>query len=272
LAVANRLSTPAQIRLEVLKRSFSSRSEAGRYAANMRWQGHTSAGSSSDIKGLVDRTVAGKKSRVTAKDFGKVLDAMADREDNPDITKLSIIGTRLMSDDNLGIARRDMPQIPSNRRQEFIDLLESRGVKVTRETEFASSLKPIQSEISGSNSGQIMRKMENRKGKYSGDFDDFDKSAIVISSDGYVIDGHHRWAAYLAREFKGTGGKANVIRLGMNHQEAIATTRAWNAATGIKGLELGQNNPTDLNVAKMALVYKMADLAAARHEKENANG
>jgi hypothetical protein len=272
LAVANRLSTPAQIRLEVLKRSFTSRSEAGRYAANMRWQGRTSAGSSSDIKGLVDRTVAGKKSRVTPKDFGKVLDAMADREDNPDITKLSIIGTRLMTDDNLGIARRDMPQIPSSRRQEFIDLLESRGVKVTRETQLASSLKPIQSEISGSNSGQIMRKMEKGKGKYSGDFDDFDKSAIVVSDDNYVIDGHHRWAAYLAREFKGTGGKANVIRLGMNHQEAIATTRAWNAATGIKGLELGQNNPTDPNLAKMALVYKMADLAAARHEKENANG
>lgn len=267
--MANRLSTPAQIRLEVLKRSFASRSEAGRYAALQRWQGHTSAGSSSDIKGLVDRTVAGRRSRVTTEDFAKVLDAMADRTDNPDITKLSIIGTRLMSDDNLGIARRDMPQIPSSRRQEFIDLLESRGVKVTRETVAASSLKPIQSEISGSNSGQIMRRMESGEDKFS---TDFDKSAIVISDDNYVIDGHHRWAAYLAREFKGSSTKANVIRIGMSHKEAIDVTRAWNAATGIKGLELGQNNPTDPNVAKMALVYKMADLAAARHEKENANG
>ena len=263
--MANRLSTPAQIRLEVLKRSFASRSEAGRYAANERWQGHTAL----KPKDIVDRVADGMKTKIKKGDFHKVLDRMADRDDNPDITKISIAGTRLMTDDNLGIPRREMPQIPSSRRQEYIDLLESRGIKVKRETVAASTLKPIQSEISGSNAGEIMRKMEKEKGKY---FDSFDKSAIVISEDDYVIDGHHRWAAYVALELKGEGRKANVIRLGMNHTEAIATTQAWNAATGIKGLELGENNLSDPNMAKMALVYKMADLAAARFEKGNANG
>ena len=265
MAVANRLSTPAQIRLEVLKRSFSSRSEAGRYAADMRWQGHLAL----KPKQIVERVADGMKTKISKGDFHKVLDRMADRDDNPDITKISIAGTRLMTDDNLGIPRRDMPQIPSSRRQEYIDLLESRGIKVKRETVAASTLKPIQSEISGSNAGEIMRKMEKEKGKF---FDDFDKSAIVVSSDDYVIDGHHRWAAYVALELKGGGRKANVIRLGMKHEEAIATTRAWNVAVGIKGIGLGENNQSDPNMAKMALVYKMADLAAAQHEKGNANG
>lgn len=221
------------------------------------------------VSAVVRATVAGEKSVIDKDGLFPVLEAMSYRSDNPDITKISIKGMRLMNDDNLGIPRRDMPQIPSNRRQEFIELLESRGVKVTRETQAATSLKPIQSEISGSNAGQIMRRMESGEDKF---VDDFDKSAIVISADDYVIDGHHRWAAYVARELKDGATKANVIRLGMNHREAIATTRAWNTAVGIKGLELGQNNPTDANMAKMALVYKMADLAAARHEKENANG
>ena len=45
---------------------------------------------------------------------------MAKSEDNPDLTNMHIEDTQLYDEDNLGIPRNKMPQVPSNTKAVFI--------------------------------------------------------------------------------------------------------------------------------------------------------
>lgn len=209
---------------------------------------------------VINRVAAGEQVTLPPNALKTVLSSMTLRKDHPDITNITVEGTRLMSRDNLGIPRSEMPQIPNNRKAEYLDLLKSRGVKVTQEEVAPSSLKPIQADISGTTSGQIMvRMMTSREPEDKQGFG----GAIVVSKDNYVIDGHHRWAASVALEYAKEGsGKMKVLRVDLPHQQLIDVTKKWNDTVGIRGLELGQNNPKDPDMSK-ALLLKMIDLAVA---------
>lgn len=296
------------IRAEVWKRAFASRSEAGRYAANMRWAGQASGrsyiegigrvsrnadGEWVDAKGtllapsvtrdmrirdrmervkqgteqvfdaekVINRIASGEQVEIEPQMLGVVLRSMVLRKDHPDITNLTLTGTRLMSRDNLGIPRAEMPQIPTDKKGEFVNLLEQRGVGVSREEVQASTLKPIQAEISGTTSAQIMvRMLTSQEPK---NMQDFDGGAIVVSKDNYVIDGHHRWAAHVGLELGGDKGhKMKILKVDLPHEKLIDITKKWNETLGIKGLELGQNNPKDPDMSKARLL-KMIDLIVA---------
>lgn len=293
---------------EIEKRSFADRSEAGRYAANMRWaaQGTNRAyvegigrvtrnakGDWVDSKGTllapsvtrnmriqerikrvaegrervfdpektIDRIAAGEQVTIEPSLLKTVLTSMILRKDHPDITNLTLDGTNLMSRDNLGIPRNEMPQIPTSKKAEYLALLEKRGVTVERDEVKASELKPIQADISGTTSGQILVRMLTSR--EPDEQQGFDGGAIVVSKDGYVIDGHHRWAAHVAMELAGSGShRMKVLRIGLPHDKLIQVTKQWNESQGIRGLELGQNNPKDPDMSK-ALLLKMIDLAVA---------
>lgn len=87
-------------------------------------------------------------------------------------------------DDNWGIPRSQMPQIQTNDYPAFLDYLDSHGVNFVKDTVPAHSLKPIQGEFSDKG---VEKALAKRK---------LDKPCIV-SSDGHIIDGHHRWLAAL---------------------------------------------------------------------------
>jgi hypothetical protein len=70
-----------------------------------------------------------------------------------------------------------------------------------------------------------------------------DGGRIVISKDNYVIDGHHLWAAAAMLNFEDSSIKLPVIRVDMNHKDLIDVTLAWNKASGIQSIGLGQENP-----------------------------
>lgn len=84
----------------------------------------------------------------------------------------------------LGIPRKEMPQVKAEHRGALANFLKARGIEGTEETVPASSLKPTQAEFSE----QKVLKAKNFEG---GD------RAILVSSDGYVLDGHHQWLAKL---------------------------------------------------------------------------
>lgn len=79
---------------------------------------------------------------------------------------------------SLGIPRSDMPQISSAHMKEFLDYARGEGVKVYHITLPASKLKPTQAEI---NSDKVDTFVVGNK-------------PLMISSDNYVLDGHHQWA------------------------------------------------------------------------------
>lgn len=221
------------------------------------------------VQDAIDKVVKGEVGKVVPADAGFWLDKMADRTDNPDLTNLEIVGTKLFTRDNLGIMRDEMPQVPRGAKDEFLSEMKKRGIDVTREKVSPKELHPIQAEISASKTGQIYRDLLN------GGHKDSDKARIVVSSDGYVIDGHHRWAASAFMSFKNSGEKIPVLRVDMTHMELIDVVRAWNKALDIKPIALGESNKPfnkawvefELAVIKGILSTEMQKHQAGKHDQ-----
>lgn len=86
--------------------------------------------------------------------------------------------------DTLGIKRSEMPQVATADYPEFIDYLKDNGAHFTKETVPADSLKAIQGEFSDAGVEKALLKRDIKK-------------PSIVSSDNYIIDGHHRWLAAL---------------------------------------------------------------------------
>lgn len=90
--------------------------------------------------------------------------------------------------DTLGVARKDMPQIHKDHYPEFIRYLKDHGASVSTKRVHAKELKPVQSEFSDTGVKKMMKNKNPNKGTTR------DKP-LIVSSDNYIIDGHHRWLA-----------------------------------------------------------------------------
>ena len=128
-----------------------------------------------------------------------------------DLCQVSVPGTNLFCGESKGIPRKQMPQfsgtpspgspaesMPKNSKGEvdgtkaFVEHMEGLGVKIEEKTVLASTLKASQNELVGEKVAGMM------------DNPDFDPAgeAIFVSRDGFVIDGHHRWAAQVGRDLE----------------------------------------------------------------------
>lgn len=192
---------------------------------------------SGTVEERMEKLVNGERIEVTANEIRKVIDIMSKRSDNPDMTNMHIKNTELYDEDNLGIPRNQMPQVPSDAKKEFVLAMEQRGAKATRGVADPKKLHPIQAEISASKASKIALSLEKRGIGSS------DESRIIISKDNYVIDGHHRWAAVSLMSFSSPDVRLPVIKIDMNHKDLIDATSAWNEATGIQSIGMGENNP-----------------------------
>lgn len=101
---------------------------------------------------------------------------------------------------NLGIERKDMPQFDDkanpNVVREYLDEFRREGTKVTDKRMAVGQLKATQKEINAEKVKGMVAAHENHLSS-GGEGWSPGKGAIVVSSDGYVLDGHHRWAAML---------------------------------------------------------------------------
>jgi hypothetical protein len=85
---------------------------------------------------------------------------------------------------SLNVPRASMPQIKSTHRGAMVQYLKGRGITHSREEIAPNLLRPSQAEFSPA-------KVEKALG-----FEGKSRS-ILVSSDGYVVDGHHQWLAAL---------------------------------------------------------------------------
>ena len=90
---------------------------------------------------------------------------------------------------SLGIPRALMPQIDDKADLVLKKLKKDHGITYKRKMRRISSLKPAQAEIRKSRVNSVIKKMKTSKKKKS-------LSPAIVSKDGYIIDGHHRWGAY----------------------------------------------------------------------------
>ena len=88
-----------------------------------------------------------------------------------------------------------MPQIKSTHRGAMVQFLKARGIEHRQEEVSADSIRPTQAEYSPE---KVMK---------AAGFTGVNRS-ILVSSDGYVLDGHHQWLAGIAKD-----APIKVIRL-----------------------------------------------------------
>lgn len=198
--------------------------EAGRFATSDGSSGVNDGGNAVWASQVADDINAGKHPEIASSGYSTLLEEMAKRDDHPDITELKINGSLLIGGEGLGIARADMPQIPSDARPQFLSDLKERGITVEKEKVDPETLKPIQKEISGARVGAIYEKFKEDGGIPK-------EQRILVSKDNYVIDGHHTWAASIAYSFD-DGSKLPVYRIGLDAREALATSLDWSKAHG----------------------------------------
>ncbi len=148
-----------------------------------------------------------------AKVAQQVADAKAKGEPAPNINlcDVTVPGTNLYCDDNLGIPRDEMPQFkgtaqPGSRaagmevdasgevdtEPVFKEMLAQKGIKTLQTQIPADKLKATQKDLVGAKVVGMMGALEKdpQHPKIT--------APIYVSRDGHVIDGHHRWAAIVA--------------------------------------------------------------------------
>ncbi|CAB4155505.1 hypothetical protein UFOVP655_5 [uncultured Caudovirales phage] len=206
--------------------------------------------------GIADAINNGEHPEVEPENVTAFLMGAAKRSDHPDLTELRVGGTLLFGDEGMGIARKDMPQVPAERRGEFLAELQAEGVSVKEEAVDPKTLKPIQKEVSSSRSGAIYNNY-----KEQGHIPQ--EQRILISSDGFVIDGHHTWGAAVGFAFDNPDAKLPVYRIGLTAKEALDRSLAWTEAQGIEGQAIDAPKPVGKGI-----IWKHLD---GQHD-QNAHG
>ena len=147
-------------------------------------------------------------------ELGKQAKEKGEKAPNFNLCQVSVPGTNLYCDGNKGIPREDMPQfkgtpepgspadkLPKDENGEadteefFKEMLNKQGIKVSEPTEVpADRLKATQSELVGVKVAGMSKVLADPNHPA------YEKitAPIYVSNDGYVLDGHHRWAAIVA--------------------------------------------------------------------------
>lgn len=129
-----------------------------------------------------------------------------------DLCRVSVPGKNLFCQGNKGIERVHMPQFSgepvegsyaetkfnpdkgeSNVEAEFAELLQEMGIGVEEKTVKAQDLKATQSQLVGTKVSGMRKAM--REGKIK-------DAPIYVTRDGYIVDGHHRWAAKMGLDIE----------------------------------------------------------------------
>lgn len=117
----------------------------------------------------------------------------------------------------LGVPRAQMPQIRAEHRGALVNFLKARGIDSKAAEMPAGDLKPTQAEFSPA-------RVEQARKRQGGD------RSILVSSDGYVVDGHHQWLARRA-----DGKPVSVIRLDAPIQEVLAQVAEFPSTSNAGG-------------------------------------
>lgn len=172
-----------------------------------------------------------------------------------DLCQVSVAGTNMFCTESLrteeypnGVPRIEMPQLggkpmpgseadklPRNPwdpsevdgSQQFITHLQGLGIRTSTEVLPAANLRASQRELIGS---KVAKMVVDKT------FDPA-KNPIFISSDNYVVDGHHRWAAVVARDAEdGRLGDSmmNATRVNAPISEVLRIANAWSQSFGIQ--------------------------------------
>lgn len=147
-------------------------------------------------------TVTGAGAKDTADKLGTGIKQAADLcQINPPLCK-----------DNLGIARENMPQLTQDVADKFLHELVTRGVKIESTSMPVGKMKATQREINAEKVNGMVGAVKS--GKLN-----LDHGELIVSKDGYILDGHHRWAALAMMD---PGKEVKVQRVDLDMHSLLA--------------------------------------------------
>ena len=196
----------------------------------------------------------GKSIRMESpREVGTLVDKLAEivedakkRGDKPkeyDLCLVSVPGSNIFCQQSKGIPRAEMPQFKGQTaegetkdvEEGWRQMLKDKGIKVTRQTVPAAELKASQMQLDGPKVAGMSKAMEAGK---------IPDAPIFVTKDGYILDGHHRWAAKVAIDVK--DGKMGDVKMPVDVidieiGEAIDLANAYTRSQGIVPKGLGAN-------------------------------
>lgn len=114
---------------------------------------------------------------------------------------------------SLGISRNAMPQIKSGDVPDFLRWLENKhGVQTRQVTVPAAAIKHVQDEINPEKAREMMRTPETLKKR------------IIMSDDGYILDGHHR---HVAQYMTSPRYPTPVYRVGIGIEDLLEMAKTY---------------------------------------------
>ena len=220
----------------------------------------------------IEKIPAAKREEISMK-----IDELADKASKGEdfnLCQVTVPGTNLYCDGNQGIPREEMPQfkgkplpgtpaesMPKDSKGEvdteplFKKMLKEKGIK-TIETEVPSDrLKATQSELVGGKVAGMTKALEEDPNHPK------ITAPIYVSRDGYVIDGHHRWAAVTSNAIKnGKPANMKVIVVDMDIKDAIPMCNKFAEEQGIAAKKADANDgnlpaPKEPNEKQGGVIY-----------------
>ena len=177
-------------------------------------------------------------------------------------------------DFGMGISRMELPQIKSTDVPEFIDWLESKGVDSLKTSMEVGELTPVQKEINLEKTDSMAAKHE------AGEIDLSTGKPVMVSSDEYLVDGHHRW--YALRELN-PSNKLDAVMIDSPILELISLMKEFPKTSykrpvdelTVEALDESYGKISDggasvVNVGKMKIVIDVEDmdLEPSKHGEE----
>ena len=147
------------------------------------------------------------------------------RKRNPSVSRNSkkvdlCVGKRNICGDDLGIPRKYMPQFRSAEDvRKFTKFIrKAYNIKSVKTTRKVRQLTPSQSEISRKRINSLIAEPHNILKKI--------QVPLVVSKDNFIVDGHHRWAAYRLKKPKTS---LPVIAINAPVKDILGIAVAWGA-------------------------------------------
>jgi dephospho-CoA kinase len=113
---------------------------------------------------------------------------------------------------SLGIKRKDMPQIEDKDQDHFFKWLSSKGISHSKVDVPPTFIKPVQSEINLDAANELVDTNSPKLSK-----------PVIVSSDNYLMDGHHRWMANIIKKTK----SIHAVRINMKANDLLKTMRDY---------------------------------------------
>ena len=221
-------------------------------------------------KTVVNVSVNGNDVSVTTNEASEEETKEVISEESEEPTERGIINL----DFGMGISRMELPQIKSTDVPEFIKWLEEKDVDILETSMEVGELTPVQKEINLEKTDSMAAKHE------AGEIDLSTGKPVMVSSDEYLVDGHHRW--YALRDLN-PNNKLNVVMIDSPILELISLMKEFPKTSykrpvdelTAEGLDESYGKISDggasvINVGKMKIVIDVEDmdLEPSKHGEE----